>query len=110
MVLDIDAERIRINNVFKGKKYKETKERLHALMDAIEDEKWQKAYDMLEGEWWNGRDEKLECPRVEFIGSPALDMKNEDIGMFEMWASYADVVCYFVNHPKNYKIVKKEVD
>lgn len=98
---DTDVERTRINNVFKSKGDKKTKDYLLKLMDLIEGQKWDEALQELQGEWWDGRDEKRECPRLEFVG-----MLHHNSPFFDKWISYTDLVLSMVNHPKNYKVVE----
>jgi len=61
----------------------DTRDHLLELMDLIEQEKWEQAYDLLGGLWWRDRDPELECPRYEFIGN------IESMGP---WYSYLDLI------------------
>lgn len=92
-VIDTDRERRRIEKAFK--KDPETRKRLNLLMDAIEAGHWKKADKMLSSRWWQGRDSKMECPRLEFVGM--LDLQNPEMlghpaDGFNCWASYRDLV------------------
>ncbi len=92
-VVDTDKERKRIKKAFRNDP--ETRQQLTLLMDAIEAGEWEKADKMLEGQWWNGRDKRQECPRLEFVGM--LDMANpEQPGHpahgWDHWAGYIDLV------------------
>ena len=92
-VFDTGLERKRITNVFR--RDPETRAKLLELMDAIETGRWQDAVDMLESEWWNGRDAKRECPRAEFIGMVKLESRTcpgHPAYGFDYWATYAHLV------------------
>ena len=99
--IDTDIEKARINKAFKSKKDEENREHLLKLMDLIEEQKWEEAVKELKEEWWDGRDEKRECPRLEFIGCV-----HHDSPFFDRWISYTDLVLTMVNFPNNYKVVK----
>ena len=91
-ILDTDIERQRISKAFRDNP--ETQQQLTILLDAIEEMNWEKAYQLLDSKWWNGRDKKLECPRLEFIGGLKLrcpDCSKSAIG-FENWLNYLDLV------------------
>ena len=103
ITIDTSVERKRINKAFKDDKI--TRQKLHELMDLIENEQWEKAGQELEGSWWQGRDEKLECPRLEFVG-----MIHSDSPFFSSWITYEDLIANFYNYPKNYKVILKELD
>ena len=55
----------------------------------------------LSGKWWQGRDKKFECPRLEFIG-----MVKHSSPFFSSWFSFIDLVFAFCNYPDNYKVEK----
>lgn len=93
-VIDTQYERERIKKAFR--RDPETRKRLTALMDAIEALDWPKAMKLLKDKWWRGRDERMECPRVEFVG--LLHVQNpvkhgHPAFGFDQWASYLDLVC-----------------
>jgi hypothetical protein len=92
-MVDTAIERKRISKAFR--RDPETRKRLTKLMDAIEAGEWRKAERMLTGRWWSGRDKKMECPRIEFVGM--LDLQNPAVpghpaAGFDSWANYADLV------------------
>ena len=100
-VIDTEHERQRIKEAFKGES--EIRRRLTLLMDAIEAQDWKKAREMLGNKWWNGRDRKRECPRVEFIGM--LNMMNpkrrgHPANGFDVWASYGDLADRMARKPE----------
>lgn len=80
--VDTGKERNRISKAFKEDK--ETRDKLNEFMNLVEAQEWKKAYDELEGEWWQGDDKEDECPRLEFIGFLHVDGKP--------WVSYIDLV------------------
>ena len=94
---DTAVERKSINKSFRGKHYVETRQKLLKLMDLIESQQWKKAAKELDGKWWSGRDEKMECPRLEFVGT----IRNMS-PFFSSWMSYADVVFAMAMYPDNY--------
>ena len=95
--IDTAAERKRINKCFEDRK--EIRDKLLQLMDLVEAEKWEEAERTLNDEWWNGRDEDLECPRVEFIG--LLNAEGS-------WDTYANLIWRMVRCPERYKVIKKK--
>lgn len=99
LTIDTALERKRINKAFKDDK--ETRQHLHELMDLVENYEWEKACKQLEGKWWQGRDEKQECPRLEFVG-----MIVTDSPFFSSWMTYIDLIANFQHYPKNYKVIK----
>ena len=110
ITIDIDRERARINKTFRGKYYKETRKRLHSLMDLIEAQKWKAAYKALEGKWWQGEDKKYEFSRLEFIG---LVVAGDDLDtqkyahFFSNGLDYYSLVFNVLHYPNNYKISQK---
>jgi len=99
-VIDIEKERKRINEAFSDRP--QTRNHLNKLMDFIEAQAWDKAYKELESKWWEGRDAKLECPRLEFVG--LLDfLENEG---FDHLTGYADLVWAFARMPHRYKVLE----
>lgn len=98
--IDTSQERKRINKCFK--KDEITRQKLHQLIDLVENEEWEKAVTELEGEWWQGRDEEYECPRLEFIGM--LEVRSP---FFSPCITYVDLIANFYRYPKNYKIISK---
>lgn len=106
MTIDTNSERKRISNAFRRDKI--TREKLYKLMDLIEACKWGKAAKELESKWWKGRDQKLECPRLEFVG--LVEDINGTSPFFSTWSTYADLVYSFINYPNNYKILETKVN
>ena len=98
ITFDTAIERERIAKAFKDRK--DIRVKLDKLMDLIEQEKWTDAMKELEGEWWNGRDEKQECPRLEYVG-----LIHHLSPHFSNWMSYSDLVVYMCDHPSVYKII-----
>lgn len=99
---DTTVERKRIANAFKDQK--DVQDKLYKLMDLVEREKWEEAYEELHGEWWDGRDTRQECPRLEFVG-----MLKHDSHFFDIWATYLDLILNMRDYPDVYKIVSKTV-
>lgn len=89
---DTDRERRRIRQAFKDRPA--VQKRLHKLMDAIEAQDWVGASEQLCSKWWSGRDESLECPRLEFIG-----LLGVPYGGFGLMASYDDLVMAMRREP-----------
>ena len=81
-VVDTAKERRRIAKAFA--RDAETRKRLTRLMDCIEYDMWEEAVTELESDWWQGYDERQECPRCEFVGM--LDIPGSS------WATYMDLV------------------
>jgi len=96
--IDTAKERRRINEGFKDNP--ETQKKLLQLMDLVEAEKWEEAERTLNDEWWDGRDEEQECPRLEFVGL----LGSEGI---DPWTSYAQLIWYMHNS-QIYKVTNKE--
>jgi hypothetical protein len=74
-------------------------------MDLIEDCKWKEAYRLFETEWWKEYDPKLECSRLEFIGSPT-DKNNDYVG--GAGYSYITLIENMLMYPLWYKAEKVE--
>lgn len=102
IIIDTDRERKRINKAFRGKQYKETRQKLHKLMDLVDECKWDKASKELNNKWWRGYDDHVHCPRLEFVG---LIVDKEGNRFFNFLTSYADLVFNMVNYPKNYTVI-----
>jgi hypothetical protein len=99
-VIDLAPERERIKQAFKKKRDWETRDHLNELMDLIENQEWQKAYDLLDGDWWQGRDTIKECSRLEFIGTyTCIDGTK---------ISFLDLVYNFVFSKKEWKVAETE--
>jgi hypothetical protein len=98
--VDTGKERKRIKLCFKNRP--QTMKKLLKLMDLVEAEKWEAAEAELEGKWWSGRDAKLECPRLEFVG-----MLESGIDSFG-WDTYANLVWRMVRHPDEYTVLEKK--
>ena len=99
-VLDTERERQRIKKAFR--RDPETRRHLTLFMDAIEDGDWKKANRMLSSKWWQGRNKKMECPRLEFVGM--LDLQNPKMpghpaDGFDHWSGYQDLA-YVMTHQK----------
>ncbi|MFA5312752.1 MAG: hypothetical protein WC375_05435 [Methanomassiliicoccales archaeon] len=105
--IDTSIERKRILKAFKNDP--ETKEELTKLMDAIESQNWELAEKLLNSKWWQGQDEKRECPRYEFIGflnvTNITDQSRPANG-FSMDGSYADLVFAMCESTKQIHIEK----
>ena len=99
-VVNTAYERARIEKAFK--KDNVTRGKLTLLMDLIEAGFWQGAKAELEGEWWNGRDKRLECPRLEFIGLVKCNHPHID-----RWMSYRELVYAIDDSPDMYKLIRK---
>jgi hypothetical protein len=99
-VFDTSRERQRINKAFK--RDPEIKKHLLELMDAVEAGQWKKAAEMLDGEWWSGRDKKRECPRLEFCGMLHLMVPSQSklTNGFDHWADYPDLILAMVQDRK----------
>lgn len=114
-VMDTKDERNRIKKAFR--RDPETRRHLMLLMDAIDAMDWVKANRMLSSKWWQGRDKKCECPRLEFVGM--LQLQNPKMlaypaDGFELRAGYSTLV-YVMNEKKkkggvDYKVEPIEVD
>lgn len=100
-VVDTSTERKRIAKAFRNDK--ETRDRLTLLMDLIEGGCWKEAKAELESEWWDGRDAKQECPRMEFIG-----MLDCDSPFIDRWTSYGTLVYSMAELSQTYKLIKKD--
>ena len=98
--VDTAKERKRIKGGFTHNKAAQKK--LLKLMDLVEAEKWEAAYEFLESKWWQGRDKEYECPRLEFLGM--LD----SAGLDDAWATYGDLIWRMSHHPDTYKVVRKK--
>ena len=99
-VVDTAKERKRINEAFAGT----TKKKLLKLMDLVEAQKWKEAEAELDSKWWHGRDEELECSRLEFIG--LLNAKGAC-----SWDSYINLIWTMnnYNYPDVYTVTKTTV-
>ena len=99
-VFDTATERQRIKEAFKNDK--ETRKRLLALIDAVEAGQWGKAAKMLAGKWWQGRDKKEECHRLEFCGMLNLMVPGQSklANGFDHWADYADLIYVMAKNRK----------
>lgn len=84
--IDTAPERVRLHDVFK--KDPKTLAKLIELMDAIDEGDWLLCYDLLDSDWWRGRDEKAECSRLEFIGEVNTTIPNQ----FSEFYSYLDLL------------------
>jgi hypothetical protein len=99
-IMDTESERQRIKKAFRNDP--ETRRRLTLLMDAIEAMDWEKANRMLSSKWWQGRDKKYECFRLEFVGMFELQnpkMPGHPAGGFEIRSGYRDLA-YVMTHQK----------
>ena len=101
--IDTAKERRRINEAFKDRK--EIRDKLLQLMDLVEAEKWEEAERTLNDEWWDGRDEDQECPRLEFVG--LLDAKGFGVNN---WDSYANLIWRMQKYPEVYKVINRYPD
>ena len=104
LTIDTQAERERIKKCFRNDK--ETRDHLNAFMDLVEACKWEEALKELDGDWWQGRDGRQECPRLEFIGMVCKRDKSPS-AFFDPWMTYIDLVVNMYEYPKNYKITKE---
>ena len=75
-------------------------------MDAIDANNWKLADKMLEGKWWQGYDDKIGCPRLEFVGHLFRDPIGIPEG-FSRNSSYADLVNWMANRPQNDKVIRQ---
>jgi len=94
--IDTGPERERIHNAFSDRP--EIRGKLIHLMDLVEAEKWKEARKELESDWWQGRDEDQECPRLEFVGL----LHSEDLD--DAWASYTDLIWRMTEYSDIYKV------
>jgi len=99
-VVNTASERARIKKAFKNDKV--TRSKLTLLMVLIETGCWQSAKEELEGKWWNGRDKRLECPRLEFIG-----LVNCNHPHIDPWISYRELVYAMADSPDIYKLIRR---
>ena len=104
LTIDTSIERKRINKAW-GKNT-ETRTKLNRFMDFVEKCDWERAGKELESKWWKGRDKKLECDRMEFIGFLADGLKPSPY--FDRNATYSDLVWAMCNLKENYKLVSAE--
>lgn len=103
LVIDTSKERKRIDQAWRGHKDGTIRKKLHKLMDLIEAGKWEAAVEELDSKWWCGYDNEAECPRHEFIGKVQANSL-----FFDNYMNYMDLVFYFINYPKNYKVISCE--
>lgn len=101
ITIDTDVERKRIAKAFKNNK--ETRDKLNQLMDLIEAGKWKDAEKELDGDWWQGYDERLECPRLEFVG-----MIKHDSLHLNRWFNYMDLILLVAEYPEVYKVTRQK--
>jgi hypothetical protein len=108
--MDTESERQRIKKAFRNDP--ETRRRLTLLMDAIEAMDWEKANRMLSDKWWQGRDEKCECSRLEFVGMADFrnpKMAGHSADGFDRWAEYGQLV-YMMSHKQEKGGVKYSIE
>ena len=95
--VDTASEHARIKRAFRSDPV--TQKKLNEFMDLIEARNWEKALTELAGTWWQGRDDKMECPRMEFIG-----MIKHTSPYIDHWLTYADLAEDMYAHPEVYTI------
>lgn len=105
-VIDTAKERKRINNAFRDDK--KTRDVLNQFMDAVEDLNWEKAGDILYGDWLQSYDAKRGCSRSEFIGLLHATSQNgiNAPSVFEHRDSYIDLVYVMLTSSKYLRVVK----
>jgi len=96
--IDTDRERARIDKSFSDDP--DTKAKLLALMDAVERQRWDLAEAQIESEWWQGRDEEGEHPRLEFVGMIKADSPHMD-----HWMTYDQLIYAFRENPDVFKVI-----
>jgi hypothetical protein len=99
VTIDTSKERKRIERCFNVKGRRRIYMKLMYLMDLIESEKWKEAERELASDWWQGRDRKDECPRLEYIGMYRTESD---------WDNYISLIIRMANYPDVYKVVKKK--
>ena len=102
ITFDTSIERKRIAKAFRNRK--DIRVKLDKLMDLIEQEKWEEALSELQSKWWSGRDDKDECPRLEYVG-----LIHHPSPHFSNWMSYIDLVINMCDSPEVYKIIDRKV-
>ena len=106
-VVDTAKERARIREAFRGDPV--TRKKLTELMDAVEALDWKRAERLLLSKWWQGRDRRQGCPRVEFIG--LLDAQATENGPrvpawgFDVMSSYINLVAWMNSGPAPDRVI-----
>ena len=109
-IIDTNRERKRIEAAFKDDPA--TRKQLTKVMDAIEALDWNLAAKLLSSKWWQGRDKRQECPRLEFVGMVHIKKMDgsEPAEGFDIWSTYDSLVLSMINSETSIKYEVKKVE
>ncbi len=99
--IDTADERERIEDAFGDDPT--AKSKLLELMDAVERQDWAGAAAQLDSEWWQGRDEEGEYPRLEYAGM--INARNPAI---DSWATYDQLIAWLARSPEVFRVLETE--